>query len=304
MKDAKPGAGINKQETETMKTEQIGKAITEARKKCGMTQEQLAEKIGVTAQAVSKWENGRNLPDLENLMLIAELTNTPYPILLAEDGTGCGELSVPIRSRLFNEDNMFTRVKTFALSEQLTETYKALPFMRTQHMGQFRKKAKYTHEMIPYINHPLLMACQAHALGIRDDALLAAILLHDVVEDTGVRLSELPFSEEVRQLVGLVTFSVPEGMSKTEAKDQYYAAISENGKACLIKIIDRCNNVSTMAGSFNREKLLSYIEETEHYILPLADTLKVRYPEYSDAAFLIKYQIISILETIKNLLAG
>ena len=153
-----------------------------------------------------------------------------------------------------------------------------------------------------YINHPLLMACQAHALGIREDAVLAAILLHDVVEDTDTTVEELPFGDEVKELVSLVTFVIPEGMTKEEAKEQYYAAIEKNAKACLIKIIDRCNNVSTMAASFSKERMLDYIRETEQYVLPLTTILKNGYPQYNDAAFLLKYQITGIIETIKNLI--
>lgn len=41
--------------------------------------------------------------------------------------------------------------------------------------------------------------------------------------------------------------------------------------------------------------------ETEEYVLPLLDVLKNEYSEYSDLAFLVKYQILSILETIKCL---
>ena len=120
--------------------------------------------------------------------------------------------------------------------------------------------------------------------------------------DSGTAVEELPFSDEVRQLVALVTFSVPAGLSKEEAKERYYAAIRENGKACVIKIIDRCSNVATMADSFSREKLIAYIWETETFILPLMTVLKNQYPEYSDLAFLTKYHVISVIETIKSLL--
>ncbi|MBQ6268064.1 MAG: helix-turn-helix transcriptional regulator [Clostridia bacterium] len=41
-----------------MNTEAVGKRIADRRKELGLTQEQLAEKIGVSPQAVSKWENG------------------------------------------------------------------------------------------------------------------------------------------------------------------------------------------------------------------------------------------------------
>ncbi|MBQ8199099.1 MAG: helix-turn-helix domain-containing protein, partial [Lachnospiraceae bacterium] len=252
----------------------IGKCISEARKRAGLTQEMLAEKIVISVQSVSKWENGHNLPDIENLMQIAELTNSPYSALLGGSDKSIEPESLFIRNRLFQEENMFTRVKAFALAEQLPETHRALHYMREQHMGQFRKPGKYSVEKVLYINHPLLMACQAHAFGIRDDALLAAILLHDVVEDTGVTVAEIPFCDEVKEIVGLVTFTVPAGKTKKQAKDEYYEKIKENGKACVVKVIDRCNNVSTMAGSFSREKLVEYIKETEKYVLPLTDVLK------------------------------
>ncbi len=283
-----------------MDMRKIGDRIMRARKKAGFTQEELAERIGVTPQAVSKWENGHNLPDLENLLLIAELTNTPYSALL-EDPEKLGTGQFVLRDRLFQEDNMYTRIKATASMEGMNQTYRALSYMREHHAGQFRRGGKYSTEQVKYINHPLMMACQALAFGIRDDALLASILLHDVVEDTDVALGELPFSEEVRRIVGLVTFSVPAGMTKQEAKDAYFARIRENGKACMVKIIDRCNNVSTMAGKFRPEKIAEHILETEKYILPLTREIKNNYPEYSDMAFLLKYHIISVLESVKIL---
>ena len=47
-----------------MDQEKIGKFILKLRKEKNMTQQDLAEKIGVTDRAVSKWENGRGMPDL------------------------------------------------------------------------------------------------------------------------------------------------------------------------------------------------------------------------------------------------
>ena len=42
----------------------IGKFIASCRKEQGMTQANLAEKLGITDRAVSKWENGKSMPDL------------------------------------------------------------------------------------------------------------------------------------------------------------------------------------------------------------------------------------------------
>lgn len=43
------------------------------RKKSGYTQEQIAEKIGVTRQTVAKWENGDAMPDIENIIALADV---------------------------------------------------------------------------------------------------------------------------------------------------------------------------------------------------------------------------------------
>lgn len=52
-------------------TQTIGKRICAHRKRLGLTQDQLAEKVGVSAQAVSKWENDLSCPDISVLPLLA-----------------------------------------------------------------------------------------------------------------------------------------------------------------------------------------------------------------------------------------
>ena len=58
-----------------MNQEKIGKFIAENRKKQKLTQEQLAEKLGVTDRAVSNWENGKNMPDLSMFKLLCDELN-------------------------------------------------------------------------------------------------------------------------------------------------------------------------------------------------------------------------------------
>ena len=47
-----------------MNQEQIGAFIAAVRKEKGMTQEQLAERLGTSQKSISRWENGRTMPDL------------------------------------------------------------------------------------------------------------------------------------------------------------------------------------------------------------------------------------------------
>lgn len=51
----------------------FGDKLKQIRKKEGLSQEQLAEKIGVSRQAITKWETGRGLPDVENMVILAEI---------------------------------------------------------------------------------------------------------------------------------------------------------------------------------------------------------------------------------------
>ena len=56
--------------------------LKENRTRCKMTQEFVAETIGVSRQAVSKWENGTSEPNTSNLMALARLYGIPAEDLL------------------------------------------------------------------------------------------------------------------------------------------------------------------------------------------------------------------------------
>ncbi len=58
-----------------MNQEKIGTFITENRKKQNMTQEELAEKLNVSKNAVSKWERGLNLPDASIMQELCSILN-------------------------------------------------------------------------------------------------------------------------------------------------------------------------------------------------------------------------------------
>ncbi len=60
----------------------IGQFIACKRKEKGLTQEQLAEKLGVTNKVVSKWENGKCVPDLSSIQPLCEIIGVSPPTLL------------------------------------------------------------------------------------------------------------------------------------------------------------------------------------------------------------------------------
>ncbi len=68
------------------KEESIGKRIANARKNAGMTQAEVAERLGVSFQAVSSWERDQTTPDASNVIELAKLLNVSISSLLEERG--------------------------------------------------------------------------------------------------------------------------------------------------------------------------------------------------------------------------
>lgn len=65
-----------------MKKNSLAEALVEFRAANGMTQKDLAEKLNVSDKAVSRWENGKNYPDIETLQRLSELLGVTINNLL------------------------------------------------------------------------------------------------------------------------------------------------------------------------------------------------------------------------------
>lgn len=63
----------------------LGEKISELRKKAGLTQADLAEKLGVSSQAVSKWEVGASYPDISIMPKLARILSTTTDYLLIDE---------------------------------------------------------------------------------------------------------------------------------------------------------------------------------------------------------------------------
>ena len=275
----------------------MGGRIRGKREAMGLTLARLAEALDVSFQAVSNWERDINLPDTQKLGDIAKALNTSIAYLMGEQGDFPDWDS---EDRLFHENRMYTFIKAAATAKGLSQTLKALSFAREAHRGQVRKgKAG-----IPYISHPLTMACHALALGLDEDGLLAAILLHDVVEDCGVKLDDLPVDEMIRETVGLLSKDQSHELDEEGHDKKYFAAIAQHATASMVKLLDRCHNLSVMSSGFTRKRILEYIAHTKTFVLPLADELRKSNPEYSNACFLLKYQMQNLIQTTNSLITG
>ncbi len=269
----------------------IGTNIRAFREEERLTQEQVAGEIGVTFQAVSAWERDEYKPDLDNLIKLAELFDVSISAIAEEKRN-------PFKTKeaIYNWEHMKTYVKTSARNLKLRDTLKAVDFAVKAHEGQKRKKS-----VIPYIYHPLNLACHALSMGIIDDTVISACLLHDVVEDCGKTVDELPVCEETKEIVRLLSHEKTSSEDREEIMQAYYSEISKNPKAVLVKCIDRCNNLTTMSWGLNRDRIYRMIIETERYYPSLLKVIKAEL-EYSNASWLLQYQMESMLDIYKRLL--
>ena len=127
----------------------------------------------------------------------------------------------------------------------------------------------------PYIYHPIAVAqiC-VEEIGLGSTSLMCA-LLHDVVEDTEIELSEIEgmFGKSVAKIIdGLTKISgVFEYGSSQQAENfrKMLLTLSDDIRVILIKLADRLHNMRTL-GSMPRDKQLKIASETFYLYAPLA----------------------------------
>ena len=85
--------------------------IINERKKCGWSQEELAEKLSVSRQSVSKWEGAQAIPDLQKILKMAELFNVTTDYLLKDEIEG-----EPFDGSAYSEDKEYS-VRKISIEE-------------------------------------------------------------------------------------------------------------------------------------------------------------------------------------------
>ncbi|MBP3747169.1 MAG: helix-turn-helix domain-containing protein [Ruminococcus sp.] len=88
-----------------MDQSKIGKFISQRRKAQGLTQVQLAEKLGITDRAVSKWETGKSMPDVSVMIELCEILKITVNDLL------CGEVVSMEKINETTEKNLLEMIK-------------------------------------------------------------------------------------------------------------------------------------------------------------------------------------------------
>ena len=186
----------------------------------------------------------------------------------------------------------------------------ALNFASLYHTG-VRKDG-----VTPELDHQVSIALYARTLPISDDEiekLIVVILLHDVREDYSsadqVPAGLAPVSEQlIIQRFGTDVSRDIELLSKVTAgvkKDAaiYFAQIRETWRACLVKLLDRLHNLSTMQGAFSPQKQIEYVAEARRDILPLARYARRAFSRYEPAFENVKLGIglqIALLDKLNQ----
>ena len=91
--------------------ENIGAKIAELRREHNMKQDELAEMLGVTPQAVSKWENGASMPDISLLPKIAQIFGVTIDDLFGVNNTPKPDVQMLPAEKRKSFDEMILRVR-------------------------------------------------------------------------------------------------------------------------------------------------------------------------------------------------
>jgi GTP pyrophosphokinase len=175
-------------------------------------------------------------------------------------------------------------------AEDIALVSKAYEFSKTSHGEQKRYSGD------PYFVHPAEVAYLLAETGMDADT-IAAGLLHDVVEDAGVKPAA------IEELFGKDVLTLVEGVTKlgtlryrglerhTESLRKLFAATAKDIRVLIIKLTDRLHNARTLEHVPNIEKRTRIAQETLEIYAPIADRLgmSVMKTELEDAAFRFAY---------------
>lgn len=154
-----------------MDQSKIGKFIAEKRKEQGMTQAQLAEKLGITDRAVSKWETGKSLPDASIMLELCDLLKITVNDLLS------GEVVSMNNYNEISEKNLIEMIrqkeeadKRLLLLEIVIGVVSVAFFFSMQFIGMWADIPVWARALLITIGTVQFFACTAIALRIEQVA--------------------------------------------------------------------------------------------------------------------------------------
>ena len=193
-----------------------------------------------------------------------------------------------------NPEKMFTFLRGYFDGAHMHQSMEALGFARDSHAGQTRQGD------LPYIIHPLCMACYAIGIKICDDKIIAAMLLHDVPEETGISFSSLPVDDEVRLIVDCMTIQPYPNETKWQCKERYFNGLLRHPGAIICKCADRFDNLGTMEGIMPLSSIENNVIETKYLLLPITKAAKDKWPSLYDHINTYRHNIKVLCRMLYN----
>ena len=144
----------------------LAENIRRCRKDLGLTQDQLAERLGITLGTISKWERGSSEPDLAYLMSLAELFHISVDALIGftMHGTDADEEAVRLEEKA-------SKIPFEQLAEEYENALKRFPnhfrlvlgaAEACKRIGVMDKKSEYLEKALPLYRHALELISQNH----------------------------------------------------------------------------------------------------------------------------------------------
>jgi (p)ppGpp synthase/HD superfamily hydrolase len=146
---------------------------------------------------------------------------------------------------------------------------KAISWARKYHGDQKRKSGE------PYYSHPLEVAYMISEYKLKTDV-IAASILHDIVEDTEVTVEMIQgtFGQRIAEMVDRLTRDRPDGTKLTVEQVLNNAYQLKDKEVLIIKLFDRLHNIQTI-GSMNIEKMEKITNETLINFVLLSEYLEL-----------------------------
>ena len=160
----------------------IGQYIQSQRKKMGLTQKDLADKLNISFQAVSKWENGETLPDTGILLDLCDILGTTADRLL-----NGGVLAAGTR-RLMHMDDV---IEGFRCIEDIGRCFGENSTFYTGMIEGINEKMNI--DLIPYMRDPMTR-----------DVLYAEVLIQGILSGRTVDIEEIENSLKNKKMVEVI----------------------------------------------------------------------------------------------------
>lgn len=110
----------------------LGKKLKEIRKKSGLSQEQLAEIMNVSRQAITKWENDRGIPDISNIQELSKVFGVTVDYLLNDEK----HLPALQLRKVLDKDKYKNKISSYSmiLKEYYDDSYEVYSLLRRKKM--------------------------------------------------------------------------------------------------------------------------------------------------------------------------